>query len=248
MDQTTFTNLTGITLSSSQSTRFDSVAELSGETLEEMLGWPLDPYGWDDQYIEIGKTTDEWWSCPTVDTSELDPADEVEGNNRLYTWSPVEPYLFIDPAVEIHSVKLVKNGVTYRTFDADEYSLRIQNGREPFGRYIQFCDELHTWMLSLWPRPQFVSLLASQRRADGDYVQVAVDADWGFETLPLTIQKVQADLVSYELDLKRDLKSETILSHSYTRSTRADPATAYAATLKKYVGPRGTAYQPGVIV
>lgn len=248
MDQPTFTQLTGITLSSSQSARFDSVAELASETLEEMLGWPLDPCDWDDQYLEIGKTKDEWWNCPDVDTSDLDPADEVQGATRLFTWNPDEPYLFIDPATEIYAVKLVKDGITYRTFDTDDYSLRLQNGRETYGRYIQFCDSFWRWWSPVWSRPAVVSLLGSGRRADGDYLQVAIDADWAFDDVPTTLLKVQADMMAYDFDLKRDVKSESILSHSYTRNVRQNPEVQYARTVAKYVGPRGTAHRPGVIV
>lgn len=248
MDQSTFTNLTGITLSSSQSTRFDSVAELAGDRLEEMLGWPLDPSNWDDQYLEIGKTKDEWWDCLSIDTSNLDAPDAVIGATRLYTWNPAEAYLFIDPAVKIHAVKLVRNGVTYRTFEPSKYSLRMMNGRETYGKYLQFGHELHAWILELWPRPQIATLLASQRRADGDRVQVAIDADWAFDELPATLNEVWAEFINYKLDLKRDVKSESFTSHSYSRNAHPDPAVVYAASIAKYVGPKGTAHEPLVIV
>lgn len=248
MEQSTFTNLTGITLSSSQQSRFTSVSDLAAERLEELLGWPLDPCDWDDQYIEIGKTRSEWWSYPDVDTSDLDAPDEVEGATRLYTWNPNDPYLFIDPAVTIHAVKVVKNGVTYKTFDPNDYSLRLVNGRETFGKYIQFSDALCGWWGPIWDRDPIVSLLASQRRADGDYVQIAVDADWAFDELPGALKDAWAGFVNYRFDLKRDVKSESMLSHSYTKATHVDPEVTYASVLKKYVGPKGTAHDPLVLV
>jgi hypothetical protein len=248
VDQSTFTNFTGITLSSSQSARFDSLVDLSGQKLEEMLGWPLDPTDWDDQYLEIGKTKDEWWNCLSVDTSNLDGPDEVIGATRLYTWNPADPYLFIDPAVTINALKLVKNGITYKTFYPNEYSLRLLNARETYGKYVQFSDALCRWFGPIWNRSGISELIGSQHRADGDYVQVAIDADWAFEELPGSLQEVWAEFINYQLDLKRDIKSESFTSHSYTRNAHADPVEVYAGVITKYVGPNGTAYQPTVVV
>lgn len=248
MDQSAFTQLTGITPSSSQSARFDSVAELSGEALEELLGWPLDPTDWGNQYLEIGKAKDEWWSCPDVDTSDLDAPDAVVGATRLYDWNVNDLNLHIDPATKINALKIVRDGITYKTFDIGRYSLVMDNGQVPFGRYIRLHDGLPGWMLALWPRP---NLFFGASRASA-YVQVAIDADWAFaadsddnSTLPTKLQKTWADLIYYELDVqKRDLKSESMLSHSYTRNPHADPTVANAATIAKYVGPKGTANTP----
>jgi hypothetical protein len=243
VDQSDFTKLTGLSLSSSQSTRFDSVEELASETLEELLGWPLDPNDWKNQYLEIGKTKDES-DCLSADTSDLDDPDEVVGATRLYRWNPVEPYLFIDPATTIHAIKLVRDGITYKTFDPKDYSLKLENGRITYGRYIRMGRPLLSWMLALWPKP----FLVYEHSGDDDYAQIAIDADWAFEDLPSPLLKVEADLIAYELDLKRDIKSETFLSHSYSRNARPDPVDAHMPTLAKYVGPNGTAVRPGVIV
>lgn len=242
MDQSTFTKLTGLTLSTSQSDRFSLVAGLCAEQLEEMLGWPLDPNEWDNQYIEIGKSKSEW-DCLSADTSDLDPPDEVIGLTRLYTWNPADPYIFIDPAKKINALKIVRNGVTYKTFDADCYSLRLQNAATSFGRYIGVDEWHHDWLLRYWPKP----FLVCEHRGDGDYLQLAVDGNW-LDDLPTSLTKVWADLIAYELDVKRDIKSESMLSHSYTRDKRADPLSVHASTLAKYVGPRGTALRRGDII
>lgn len=244
MDQSTFTKLTGLTLSSSQSARLSSVAELAGEALEELLGWPLDPTSWENQYIEIGKSKDEW-GCFSTDTSNLDPPDEVVGKTRLYKWNPHDQYLHIDPAKTIHALKIVRNGVTYKTFKTSEYSLKMENGLPPFGKYIQIGHEFRAWLGYFWPQP-FLFFPYDQRRHDAHYLQVAVDADWSFDDLPTKLQKVQADLIYYELDMRRDFKSETMLSHSYSRNPHPDPTTVHAATLAKYLGPNGTAQRAGV--
>lgn len=254
MDQSTFTDLTGVQLTSSQVSRFGSVAKLCGRKLEEMLGWPLDPSNWDNQYLEIGKTRSEWWSYPDVDTSDLADPDTVTGRTRLYNWRPTDPYLFIDPAITLHKVKLVKNGVTYRTFDAQDYSLRTINGETPFGKYVEFSDSLYRWMDAWYYEPSIFDLVVATHAPEGDYLQVAIDANWAFPkendclTLPLPLQEAWADFIAYKLDLKRDVKSESVLSHSYSKNVTPDPAVVHADVIRKYVGPRGTADVPGVIV
>lgn len=254
MDQSTFTDLTGVQLTSSQVSRFGSVAKLCGRKLEEMLGWPLDPSNWDNQYLEIGKTKSEWWSGSHVDTSDLNDPDAVVGKTRLYKWRPGDPYLFIDPALTLHKVKLVKNGITYRTFDAQDYSLRLVNGYEPYGKYVAFSDGFYRWMDIWYFEPSILDIVLASHTPDGDYLQVAIDADWAFPkedgcpTLPLPLQEAWADLIAYKLDLKRDVKSESVLSHSYSKNVTPDPATVHADVIRKYIGPRGTADTPGVIV
>lgn len=244
MDQTTFTNLTGISLSSSQAARFSTVVELTDDALQEVLGWPLDPDDWDNQYLEIGKTKDEW-DCFSGDTSDLLPADDIIGLTRLYTWNPVEPYIFIDPATVIHAVKIVRNGITYKTFKPTDYNLQLQNGPTTFGRYINVRDELHRRLLFNWPLP----LLVFEHSREADLVQVAIDADWGFDDLPTQLQKVQADMIYYELNVnKRDLKSESMLSHSYSKNAHPDPLVTHADIITKYVGPHGTAYEELILV
>lgn len=255
MDQKTFTNLTGVILTDSQVARFGSLVEACGQKLEDLLGWPLDPSDWGNQYLEIGKTKCEWWTCPSVDTPDLDDPDPVVGRTRLYTWRPSDPYLFVDPALKIHKVKLVKNGITYRTFEVNDYSLRLMNGRSTYGRYIEFADCLYRWLDLWYYNPDILALVVASRAPDGDYLQVAIDADWAFPeddennlTLPLPLQMAWADFIAYRIDLKRDVKSESVLSHSYTRNVTPDPEMVHADEIRKYAGPKGTMADAGVIL
>lgn len=225
MDQTTFTQLTGLAPSTSQSARFDAVSDAAGEQLEELLGWPLDPTDSQNQY---------------------DDDTDIVGSTRLYEWDRDDRYLFIDPTTTVHSVKIVYNGVTRKTLDADHYSLKLENGGRgaaPFGRYIDMCRHDPDWAVLWYQRsPEFWL-----RLGDSFTVQVAIDADWAFEEIPTAIQKAWADMIAYELDLKRDLKSQTMLSHSYSRNVRPDPIQQHQKTLRKYVGPNGTAQSPMVL-
>jgi hypothetical protein len=243
VDQSTFTNLTGVTLSSSQSARFETVAEFTDEMIAELLGWPLDPNDWQNQYTEIGKLPDDWTS-PDFTEENLLPPDTVQGKTRLYRWEEYDKYLFIDPAVKIYAVKLVKDGITFRTFKSKHYRVDFVNGSPSYARYIELHRSWipgHFWSI-LWA--QLPDLPFERRRN----VQVAIDADWGFSDLPTSIERVWAEQIAYEMDLKRDIKSESMLSHSYSKAARDTPVMKYASTLAKYVGPNGTAMRPGVVV
>lgn len=244
MDQDTFTNLTGLTVATSQEGRFNHLLTSSGEDLEEVLGYPLDPTDWEDQYEEIGKTANASWNG---DLDALAEPDEVEGSTRLYRWNRYDPNLFIDPATHLHSIKLVRmdsygsddgNGVTFQTLDPKGYTLLMKNGRDgAWGKYVRMTDDVLEWRRDLlwfqWP-----SLWSGD---EGDeYVQVAVDADWAFEELPSKLLQVQADMIAYSIDDKRDIKSESMLGHSYTRDTRKDPMQQHASVLSQYAGPNGS--------
>lgn len=230
MNQSTFTQLTGRTLTSSQGTRFATVAEVSGELLEELLGWPLCPDDWDDQYLEIGKTSSDY-AGNDVDLDDLEDPDDVVGTTRLFPWNPSDPYLAIDPAVVIHAVKLVKDSVTYKTFETSEFRVDWLNGKERFAKYVQLCDGIscncwwHTWCYRQ------------------DCRQIAVDADWAFDDLPLPLKKAWAELIWDDLDCKKNVRSETIGPHSYTLFAKEDPAVRYRSALVKYAGPNGSICQ-----
>lgn len=251
MDQSTFTNLTGISLTASQVARFSAVAGMAGETIEELLGWPLDPTDIDDQYTEIGKLSeDEDWGGFDTDTPisqlNLQAPDEVQGQLRVFQWDEHDQYLFIDPAVELYAVKLVKDGITYVTFKPQHYRLQLVNGRETYGRYVQIN---RSWLPGyFWPLLwyQMPGLVPYEQKRN---VQVAVDADWfPQDDLPLTIKRSWADQIAYEMDIKRDIKSETHMSHSYTKDARDDSSVKHLKTLVKYAGPNGTIQRPEILV
>lgn len=248
MDQSTFTSLTGIPLTPAQQTTFNSVSQMAGQMLEEALGWPVNPADWDNQYIEIGKLPEpESWDFDwdwDINLDDLDPPDAVQGQLRVFRWDEHDRFLFIDPATAIHAVKLIKDDVTVCTFDPQHYRTQWTNGPTTFSRYIELRPHslLTKWLLFLWaPLPEV--MFGMEHR----FVQVAIDADWGFKSLPLPLQRVWAEQIAYELDLKRDIKSETMLGHSYSKDARVTPVVKYASTLQKYAGPNSTAVKPGFL-
>jgi hypothetical protein len=200
--------------------------------LETMLGYPLcSSKGQANLYNELGKTQLEC-ACPDVDTENLDDPDPIEGNYRLFNYDESDKYFHVDPFSAIYKVKLVfvrsgtgDQGITLKTFDADEIRLHI--GREGWSKYIEHCMEC------------FCICDCS------GCVQLAVDADWLWQTdgqIPKDLQYVWADMVTFYSDTKRKIKSETITTHSYTKSDNIAPEaeSTNLAVIRRYAGPHGS--------
>lgn len=200
--------------------------------LETMLGYTLCPDKVQENlYNELGKTQNEC-ACPNViDTEELDDPDDVEGGYRLFNYNPNDQYFHIDPFATIYKVKLVyvrhgegDQGITLKTFDNDE--VRVHLGRDGWSKYLEHCRDC----LCLCDC--------------SGCVQLAVDADWQWtDCLPLDLLYVWADMVTYNVDCKKDVKSESIQGHSYTKFDRILPQNLAQnfAIIQRYAGPHGSA-------
>ncbi len=230
LDQLEFEALTGMKLDDDQSDRYHSVASVAVAEMESLLGWPLIPDDWENQYLEIGKSTDDS-SCPAVDADgfadedpdeELDAPDAVVGKYRLFTLKKGDPFLFIDPATAIHAVKFIQDGVTRKSYESDEYIVRTQNGNPSVIRYLGIKKLMCAC----------VRILADR--------QFAVDADWAYETIPTELKKILADTIAGELDPKSDIKSESVISHSYTKFDRSAEKEKQLVIIRKYAGPHGS--------
>lgn len=164
--------------------------------LEDMLGYTLDPeMAEDNHYTEIGKTATDC-PCPDVDMDSLLDPDAVVGAYRLFNYNRKERMISIDPASEIHAVKLVKDGVTFKTFEADEYRKHYKHG---FIKYIEECEDCCFCTCTL----------------DCYCNQLAIDGDWvvpGDE-----LNDVWADMITYYSDPKANIRSETLGTHSYSK-------------------------------
>lgn len=229
MDLEQYESLTGNTVTSSQQTRVIAKIERSRRILESMLGYTLDITKADtNYYTEIGKTAVEC-PCPTFDMDSLTAADEVQGAYRLFPYNYKDKFLKIDPAATVYAVKLVQDGVTFRTFESSEY-------------HRQYDDAIITNIVrdDPWCTCSY----------DGDCYcsQLAVDADWLWDEndiFPDEINDIWAEMAEYLIDTKKDIKSQTLGSHSYTRFDRDAPEQRedVRKALMKYAGPNGTLYR-----
>lgn len=230
MTPSKYTELTGIAVS--DEALITAQIRRTKSMLETLLGYPLSKQGASvNLYNELGKSQTEC-ACPDVDTENLNPADDVIGAYRLFSFNPHDAFLAVDPFTQLNAVKLVfvkqgeePNGVTIRTLDPDE--VRMQIGRSGWSKYIQRCE-------------------ACICTCDcTDCVQLAVDANWMFEScLPDDLMYVWADMVTYYADCKRNIKSESITTHSYTKFDNTPPESepVTLATIQRYAGPNGSAY------
>lgn len=235
MNLAKYQELTGITVPSSQQAQVTAQIKRTRIALENMLGYSLESKkASENQYEELGKTQSEC-GCDDINIDNLNDPDEVQGAYRLFSYNENDLYLPVDPFTTLYKVKLVvirpgeDQGVTVKTFDDENLRVVMKNG---FAKYIEVCKDC------------FCTCSCQ------DCVQLAVDADWMFEDcLPLELQYLWADMVTYESDQKKDLKSETLGSHSYTRFDRLNPAELSSSmkVLQKYAGPNGSLdYNPTI--
>lgn len=143
--------------------------------------------------------------------------DEQDGSSiRIFPIGRERVYL-IDPISEIESAKL-QNGSTEYILDEEEYILMPSQGIVKYLRLVnRYCSS---------------SL----------YLQLVVEGTWEFSDLPNDLLLVWADLVTYYADGKKDISSESLGTHSYTRKL-VDPLALHKATLQKYAGGNGRVYQ-----
>lgn len=239
MDLSTYELISGKTIT--DEVLYTAHLDKARRKLESMLGYTLDPVLVNTNlYNELGKTTTDF-ACPIVNIESLDDPDPVVTAYRLYDYNPQDPFLHVDPFTTINAVKLVyvrqgasPNGITVKTFD-DDY-IRQHQGRDAWSKYIgEPHDDFHwagAWNIS-WGWGCY----------HDHHVQLAVDAVWQFETIPDDLLDVWADMVTYRADSKIDVKSETILTHSYTKYDREAPEyeAFYGSVISRYAGPHGTA-------
>lgn len=228
-----YTELTGIEVSERQQAAVNAQIRRTKRKLETLLGFTLDRDKINTNiYNEKGKSNKDCF-CSDVSTSEnLLPPDEVIGSYRLFHFNSHDSYFFVDPFITVHNVKLVRvqagdedgNGITIKTFGKDK--VRAQVGRDGISKYIQQCRDC-----------------MCDCDCTNDCVQLAVDADWVFQDcLPEDLMYLWADMVTYESNCKKGVKSESIGGHSYTLKDSVSPETTpeNLSIIQRYVGPYGT--------
>lgn len=225
-----YQTITGLTVSSSDTDRVTAQLTRTQRILETLLGFTLDTaHVNDNQYNEIGKTATEC-PCPlNVDVDALDAPDAVVKAYRTYYFNKNDGYIAIDPASAVHAVKLVKDGVTFRTLDPDEYRVEYING---FTKYVKRCED---FCFCVTPNCYCT--------------QLAVDATWLWDgttsDIPDDLLQVWADMVTFYSDQKQNIKSQVLGSHSYTKFDKKPPQELdfNLAVIKNYAGPNGSVAQ-----
>lgn len=233
MNLAEYQTLTGITVSSANTAKVTAAIARTQSVLETLLGFTLDPTKvTENLYSELGKTSQECF-CPSVNLENLNDPDPVVGAYRLFRYNDLDQYFHIDPFTKVHKVKLVyvkegdtPNGVTLKTFDVD--SIRAHYGQDGLAKYLEYCrDCLCTCDCT-------------------DCVQLAVDADWLWadaSEIPADLNYVWADMITWYADPKnRNIRSESIDTHSYTRADNKPPQLydENLAVIKRYAGPYGS--------
>lgn len=229
MDLNTYQTLTGITVSADKETFVEATIDRIQVLIESILGYSLDPtIASENQYDEIGITPTE---CLYQETNLKTP-EAVEFAYRLFPYNKNDKYLYIDPATSINKIKLVRNGITLKEIESDYYSIRYKNG------IVRFIERVKTWCAEICG-------------CECNSVQLAVDAVWvgagdyNEQNIPFDLLNVWADLVKDYSDTNRDIKSETLGSHSYTRDLnhKTELKNNQIAVLRKYAGPNGELYK-----
>lgn len=216
MNITEYQELSGINVASKDVDRVTATISKTQKILEGMLGYSLDTRD-TNEYDEIGKTITE---CPCdINLDNLSAPDSVEFAYRLFTYREDDKYLSIDPATVIYAVKLVKDGVTVKTLDSDDYRAHFKNG------LIKFIERRKLWC-----------------DVECEFVQLAVDAEWAFEEVPDDLSYIWADMITYYSDLNKDIKSQVLGTHSYTKFDNREPEnkSENLSIIKKYAGPNGS--------
>jgi hypothetical protein len=232
----TYKTLSGLNVSTSDTALVTAQILRTKSMLETLLGFTLGPSSKVNEniYNELGKSNAECF-CPSVNTEDLLPPDAVVNAYRLFRYDERDKFFHIDPASTIHAIKLVyikpgtgNNGITMKTFENDE--IRMQYNNMDWVKYLEHCNDC---------------LCTCECN---ECVQLAVDADWLWENstdIPDELLYIWVDLITYYSDLKRDIKSESIDTHSYSRDALTNPMDEkyVISVLKKYAGPYGSAVQ-----
>lgn len=226
-----YEKLTGQIVEDSQKALVTAQIKRSRVLLESRLGYPLTRNRSLINYyneLGIGQTR-----CCYPDFGNLNDPDSVQGAYRLFPYNSENHYFKIDPFVRVYAVKLVfikmgdePNGVTVQKYDGEEIRLQFKNG---IATNIEICKDCLCYFDCR------------------NCVQLAVDADWLWQDcLPDDLMYLWVDMVTYESDGKKNIKSETLATHSYTKFDRNNPCDSSEgiSIIKKYAGVNGTVYKP----
>lgn len=221
-----YEELTGITIPANKRSFYTALIKRVQAKLETLLGYTLEPQ---NLYTELGKTRQEC-VCPDIpQTSSLLPPDPTRGILKVFPYNSKDRFFHIDPFWDVYNVKLVKvlenrQVITYKTFE--NYTKQyMQSG---IGNHIEKCDTC------------FCDCDCK------DCVQLMVDANWvdfaEDEVLPQELLYLWCDMIGYYGDATRNIKSESVDGHSWSKGDLTAPEDSREALLllRRFAGPFGS--------
>lgn len=246
MDLAKYEELTGTTVAEADKVRVNATIRRSNVLLESALGYSLSQNKNLDKQ-ELGKVQFQGaYPYYPVTQETLLPADEQEGDYRLFYYNDIDPYIKTDPARNIYHVKLVQaqNDDEFVTiWDLDDFTSK--NARK-FSKWIQKSTTWFNWGWYSW---------LVRKVGSGNGLMVAVDADWlDCTNMPSDLAYLWADMVTYYSDdnysVSGSIKSESVNGHSWSRTNSGggkgedlspDESVGGSKILSQYAGPNGTA-------
>lgn len=220
--------LTGKTIPDNKKAYYLAQIKRVQSKLENLLGYTLEP---SNLYTELGKTKQDCICPDTSETSNLLPADPVRGIVKIFPYNPSDKFLHIDPFLDVYSAKLVRvlenrQFITMKTFS----NVTKQYMREGIGNYIEKCKGCG----------------CECNCECKDCVQLAVDGDWidfteDASDIPDDLLYLWCDMVDFYTDEYRNIKSESVDGHSWSKGDIKSPEEEANALLllKRYAGPYG---------
>lgn len=220
-----YEELMGMTIPKNKRTYMTAQIKRVQTKLESLLGFTLKA---SHIYTELGKTQVEC-VCPDIPQTLL-PPDEVKGIIKIFPYSSKDKFLHIDPFLEVYTVKLGKvlenkSFVTYKTFEYFTKHYMSQG----IGKYIEKCQTC------------FCNCECK------DCVQLIVDANWIDFTdeesdVPDDLLYLWCDMINYYADPTKDIKSESVDGHSWSKGDIKPPEELIEnkLILEKYAGPYGS--------
>lgn len=226
MDIKTYEQLTGKTIPDNQIAYTTAQIKRVQTKLENLLGYTLAP---ENLYTEKGKTQADC-SIDTKDVGALEAPDPVKGIYKVFPCNWKDTYLLTDPFFHVYQAKLVKvidnyQFITYETFDNVNQNME----RGGIGLSIERC-----------------ATCGCQISCNG-CLQLAVDADWvdfsdEGRSVPNDLLYLLCDMIDYYTDASRNIQSESVTGHSWSKSNRYIPPEEEEDAkilLRRYAGPYG---------
>lgn len=227
MDIEKYQELTGIIIPDSKKTYFSAQIKRVQTKLETLLGFTLKAK---HLYTELGKSQIEC-VCPDIPQSDsLLPPDEVKGIIKIFPYNSKDKFLHIDPFYDVYAVKLGKvtedkSFITYKTFE----NFTKQFMSQGIGKYIEKCQTC------------FCNCDCK------DCVQLIVDGNWidftdSESDIPDDLLYLWCDMINYYADPTKDIKSESVDGHSWSKGDITPPEESIEnkLILQKYAGPYGS--------